>query len=500
MVERSRPSRRVRALVPLGAALALLAGCALPEAVPQAPPTRFDRPVERSLSSGALRTADERSSDGVVASGGNPAPYNYAPSVLAEPDGEGMHHRAWWCSQLPGIGPPGDDVLFAESGALDEEFSADGAPAVPVFTAEPGAFDGKHTCDPSVLRTGGRYYLYYTGAAAEHAHGNAIGVASSGDGRAWRREAGGRSIVRPSGEVHRANDYGAGQPSALFLDGWFYLMFTDTTASGAGWNGAGQFVLRAKDPEFTDRVQALGEAGFTPAGTTDAPRRRSVVDAFSADWMWSDALRAFLIAHQTERGTTITSWDRDFTRHPYAPLLVPGPWREGPGLVRGDDGHAPTSTEDPCGTVPVDLLRATEPDPAPTALRSFGLDVIGLTGCAAPAGARDVLEAFGVPSPERTVDVVRGGRKVRVERRSVAATMVRRVLDERVPALEDVPVAGVVRAGAPVLRSPAGELVVLDDHGRAWTILADSAAANDSPVTDLDQRAWDALPRAGDLR
>lgn len=495
MVERSRLSWWVRRAVPLGVVFVLSAACA-----PGIPPLRLERPVERSLTTTILNTANERSSESVVASGGDPAPYNYGPTVLAEPDGEGMRYRAWWCSQLPAVDPPGDDVLLAESGDLQGDFDFSGAPAVPVFTGEPGAFDGKHTCDPSVLRTGGRFHLYYTGAAGEHAHGNAIGVATSGDGRSWRREAAGGPIVRPSGEVRRDNDYGAGQPSALFLDGWFYLMFTDTTASGAGWNGAGQFVLRARDAEFSDRVQALTESGFEPAGTTAVPRRRSVVDAFSADWMWSDALAAFAIAHQTERGTTITFWDRDFTGHPYGTLLLPGPWREGPGLVRGDDGHAPTSTADPCGTVPVDLLRATELDSAPTALRSFGLDVPGVRGCADPERARGVLEAFGVPSPRRMVDVVRGGRKVRVERRSVAETMVRRILDERVPALEDVPADGTIRVGAPVLRSPSGELAVVDDHGRTWTVGPDTVEANDSPISDTDQRTWDSHPRGGDLR
>ncbi|WP_243788923.1 beta-xylosidase [Saccharopolyspora gloriosae] len=482
-------------MAPLGVVFVLSAACA-----PGTPPLRVEQPAERSLQTTTLRTANERSSESVVASGGNPAPYNYGPTVLAEPDGEGMRYRAWWCSQLPSVAPAGDDVLFAESGDLQGEFDFSGAPAVPVFTGEPGAFDGKHTCDPSVLRTGGRFHLYYTGAAGEHAHGNAIGVASSDDGRAWRREAGGDPIVRASGEVRRDNDYGAGQPSALFLDGWFYLMLTDTTASGAGWNGAGQFVLRARDAEFSDRVQALTDSGFEPTGTTNVPRRRSVVDAFSADWMWSDALRAFAIAHQTERGTTITFWDRDFTGHPYAPLLLPGPWREGPGLVRTDDGHTPTSTSDPCGTVPVDLLRATESNPAPTSLHSFGLDVPEVHGCADPDRARGVLEAFGVPSPQRTVDVVRGGRKVSVERRSVAETMVRRVLDERIPALEAVPAEGTIRAGAPVLRSPAGELAIADDHGRMWTIGPDTAEANGSPVSDTDQRTWNSRPHTGDLR
>ncbi|GAA4848153.1 beta-xylosidase [Saccharopolyspora rosea] len=476
----------------------LLAGCT--DAVPERHASTVS-PVTAPPVPVALTTTGFRQSSGVVVSGGPSAPYDYGPTVLAE----GGRYRVWWCSQLPGAGPAGDDVLHAESDRPDGPFP-DG---VAVFSGRPGGFDGMHTCDPSVLRVGGRYYLYYTGAAGDHAHGNAIGVASSADGINWQRAGGGSAargasreaggpIVTASHEVERANDYGAGQPSALYLDGWFYLMFTDTTASGAGWNGAGQFVLRARDPEFTDDVQALTAEGFRPA---DRSRRsRSVVDAFSADWMWVPALDAFAIAHQTAEGTTITFWDRDFTRHPYRPVVVPGPWQEGPGLVRGPEGRAPVSTSDPCGTVPIDVLRATVLNPAPTGIRHFGIDVSGAAGCARADQALAVLDGFGVPSPTRTVDVVRGGVKVRVERRSVAERIVPVVLDRRVSAVDGVPVAGTIRAQAPALRAPNGDLGLLDDRGRLWMVGPAAVAANESPVTDVSQRDWDARAVAGDLR
>ncbi|MGW3468115.1 beta-xylosidase [Saccharopolyspora sp. NPDC000995] len=486
---RDRILRRLAGL----AAVVLLAGCAPVEGTPEPQPQAEQR-IEPPKAPIALGVGGARGSAGVVAAGGLPAPYNYGPTVLRD----GGQYRTWWCSQLPGIGPPGDDILTAASGSPDGPFTAaGGAPAVPVFNGQPGGFDGMHTCDPSVLKIDGRYYLYYTGAAGDHAHGNAIGVASSPDGLSWRREAGGRPIVTASGEVNRQNVYGAGQPSALYLDGWFYLMFTDTTASGAGWNGAGQFVLRARNPEYTDQRQDLTEKGFDAAG---AERSRSVVDAFSADWMWVPALEAFAIAHQTATGTTITFWDRDFTRHPYEPVVVPGPWQEGPGLVRGPDGHAPVSTADPCGTVPVDVLRATALFPAPTDIRHFGIDVTGADGCRTSPQAAAVLDGFAAPSPARTVDVVRNGQRVRVERRSVAEQLVTRVLDARVPALDGLPVAGTIRAAAPAMRSPRGLVGLLDDKSRLWTVSAEAAAANGSTIADVSQQEWDAHALGGDLR
>lgn len=442
-----------------------------------------------------LPTSEIRSSRGVVVGGGPAAPYNYGPTVMRTDDA----YRVWWCSQLPGVGPAGDDILHAVAPTPDSRFTArGGGNPVPVFHGNPGAFDGMHTCDPSVIRVDGRFYLYYTGAAGDHAHGNAIGVASSADGTNWQRQAGGEPIVTPSGEVHRANDYGAGQPSALYLDGWFYLMFTDTTASGAGWNGAGQFVLRARDPEFSEDLQALTRSGFVGVDDADAPRGRSVVDAFSADWMWVEALGAFAIAHQVEGGTRITFWDRGFTRHPYEPLLIEGPWREGPGLIRQPDGHAPVPRSRPCGAVPFDVLRATRAHPAPTGIRYFGLDV-EVRACERPERAAAVLDGFAMPSPRRTIDLVHDGGIVRVERRSTAEPLVRRVLGTRIPALDALPVRGTISGGAPALRSPAGEVALLGDRGRLWLVGPEAAAANGSPVRPASWQQWRSHELAGDL-
>lgn len=448
-----------------------------------------------ALPSAVLTVGGFRESGTVVASGGSAAPYNYGPAALRD----GAQYRLWWCSQLPGAGPPGDDILYASSSSPSGPYGVPGAAAAAVFSGRPGAFDGMHTCDPSVLKTSGRYYLYYTGASGDHAHGNAIGVASSQDGLTWQRESGGNPIVLPSHEVNRANVYGAGQPSAVYLDGWFYLMFTDTTASGAGWNGAGQFVLRASDPQFSRNVEELTDSGFHAVDSTHAPRPRSIVDAFSADWMWVDALAAFAIAHQTTEGTRITFWDRDFAHHPYEPIVVAGAWQEGPGLVRQVGGHAPIPVDDPCETVPIDVLRATALNPAPTDLKQSGLNVTGVNACADPERARAVLNGFAVPSPQRTVDVVLGGKKLRIERRSVAETISRRIMGERVPALEDLPVQATIPAQAMAVRSPEGKVGLLDDHGQLWTVRPESPELNGSPVVNVSQRVWNSLPQAGDL-
>lgn len=493
-------ARRTR-LVAVVATAALLAGCSAGStAPPQAGDTRSG--LDLGAAGGArpalspeprsLAVGKPRASSGVVAAGGADAVYNYGPTVMA--DGERI--RMWWCSQYGSAKPPGDDILHAVAKSPAGPFRGPGGGApVAVFSGRPGAFDGVHTCDPSVIRVDGTYYMYYTGARGKHADGNAIGLATSTDGRHWRR-AGNGPIVTPARDTRRDNIYGAGQPAAVYLDGWFYLMFTDTTGRAAGWNGAGQFLLRAKDPTFGAGVQALGSRGFTPVGTAAAARTHSLVDAFSADLMWVDALDAFAIAHQVDGGTSFTFWNRDFSAKPYRPVVIPSRWQEGPGLVRRPKGHAPVDPGEPCGRVPLDVIHATvigKAD-APTNLRHYGVDLRGVQGCATPERALAVLDGFAMPSPVRTMDLVAGGELVRVERRSVATALATRVLDERLSVLDGAHVVAEIPSGARAVRAPgAGTGFVVD--GTLWPVTApDVVGANGSTVEPVSRKEWEAYP------
>ena len=277
-----RRRRRATTSLVLVMTAALVASCTSSEAEPQAggngpvigapdapkPSTTLPKPpVPSDREPVSLTTYAGRQSPGVIAAGGGDAPYNYAPSVLLD----NGRYRMWWCSQLGVANPPGDDILLAESTSMDGPFAGpDGRGGTPVFSGSGTQFDGMHTCDPSVVKVGGTYFMYYTGAAGAHAHGNAIGLATSTDGRVWTRANGGRPLITVSRNVRRDNTYGVGQPSVVYLAGRYYLMFTDTTGQDAGRNGAGQFVLRSTDPAFTREVEALGPTGFRPVPDTNA--------------------------------------------------------------------------------------------------------------------------------------------------------------------------------------------------------------------------------------
>jgi hypothetical protein len=490
--------------------LLLLAGCAgttvpqaegtgavLPDAHAQQRNGKQSDPVaQHPPLAVSLRTGNARQSNGIVASGGLSAPYNYAPTVLDV----GGSYRMWWCSQLPGTPRPGDQILYATAASPNGPFAGpDGAPGERVFSNSADGFDKLHTCDPSVVEVGGVYYLYYTGTSDPRGNHNSIGLATSTDGVHWTRANKGAAIVAASGETIRPNAYGAGQPSVLYLDGWFYLMFTDTTGQAATRDGAGQFVLRSPDPAFQQGVQALGPSGFTAAAGATGPRTRSVVDANTSDWMWVDALQAFAIASDGPQGTTLTFWDADFTYQPYQQVLIGGPQREGPGLIRTPDGHAPVSTTDPCGQVPLDVIRPTGGNNGPNGLRHFGVDLTAAPGCRSVDTAASLLAGFAVPAPDRTIDIVVADHLIEVERRSVALALARGMIDNPPAALASLPVAAHLAAGVVAVTAP-GRPVGIKADGKMWVLgPAAVAALNASPVATISDQQWDDYPRGADL-
>ena len=487
-----RPSRAVASTISLVAVAAVLAACGSAEGTtvpsttaPTAAPKRADQPPPAVVET-VLPTDRPRQGSGTLVSGGSAAPYNYAPTEMFD----GGRYRIWWCSQLPDIGVPGDDVLTSSADSLTTSFP-DGTA---VLHGSGTGFDAEHTCDPSVIRVDGAYYLYYTGAASDGDLANSIGLAVSGDGVHWQRRP--DPIVSASMDKLRPNTYGAGQPSVLHLDGWFYLMFTDTTGLAANSAGAAQFVLRSPDPAFGAAVQALTPNGFQDVASTKTQRSLSVATAFTADWMWVDALNAFAIAHDDEgKGTVISFWDRNFTTQPYQDVVLGGPWKEGPGFVRRPDGHAPVSAEDPCGRVPFDVVRATaDAGHGPTDLRLFGVDVINADGCKTLATA----EGVAMPSPDRMMVLVFGDRLVKIERRSVSAQVAVKVLDQPLPGLYTLPVVALVKAGTPAVHAPNRPYAFLLD-GKLWPVGAGAVQANSSPVTETTDADWDVRPKGGDL-
>jgi len=151
--------------------------------------------------------------------------------------------------------------------------------------------------------------------------------------------------------------------------------------------------------------------------------------------------------------------------------------------------------------VPFDLVRATinGGSGAPTDLRHFGIDVRGAGAC---AGTRLATTFDGVtmPSPERTMDLVRDGRLIRVDRRGVATAIAGELVERPIAAAAGLPLLGRLHAGAPAVYAQGRGFGLVLDNGTLWRVPDGGiAAGNDSPLREIAPAQWDAYPRGSSL-
>ena len=281
--------------------------------------------------------------------------YNYAPAVIRD----GAHYHLYWCA-----GVAGDYVLHAEASDLRGPWHGAGKSGYDQAIAPSGSpdkFDGQHACDPNVLKVAGKFYLYYGGLPHPNSGLTAIGVAVSDDAVHFTRLNDGNPIVtaaktNPAWETSKLT-YGAGQPAAVYLAPYVYLSFSDSTGAGTNpINGAGQFVLRSKDPSFAGGVQE-----FTGRGWADRPFGRhtaehSILESFGIDWAYDAATDTLVTATDRTAGETTLLALEPRTFRTLATGSVPIDWREGPGLVAQADK---TMAARPlCGTMDIAVFAA----------------------------------------------------------------------------------------------------------------------------------------------
>lgn len=252
-----------------------------------------------------------------------PGYYDYIPSVMLD----GGTYKMWWCGDSPNR-PYNDNIYYSDAAQLSGPWST------PALVLSPRGsvnqyYDSGHTCDPSVVKHNGVYYMYYgalpiiDGAAL-----TVIGVATSTDGLNWTRPFTQPIISSSERQPSAENRYGVGYVSAMRVGPYFYLFFVDTLGadSNAG-NGAGIYVRRSTDPLFQSSVEELvadnpdlNSSTYPPPGqvrwAVPTPANRTtyaLFQAFQVDWTFSPATIEFVAAHPVGGGC--------FTRQP---STVPG--------------------------------------------------------------------------------------------------------------------------------------------------------------------------------
>ena len=214
---------------------------------------------------------------------GQQVAYTYAPSAIYDPADN--LYKMWFCG--PNTSGNGDAIYYASAASLQGPWSD----PQQVFTAPAGQWDAHDVCDPSVIKgPDGTYTMYFSGAAHDSLAGSGgkawtgIGVARSADGVHWQPvnnpQGANSEIVAPANP--NSPTYGAGQPSVMYRDGYYEMLYTDTTPTNSNM----LFAIRSKDPTFQAGIQAYtpGQGWVADPGSA---KRQPLAPGADTEWAFN---------------------------------------------------------------------------------------------------------------------------------------------------------------------------------------------------------------------
>jgi hypothetical protein len=444
--------------------------------------------------------------------------YDYAPSIMLD----GMY-RMWWCNttnDANGNGT-GDQIAYAESTSLSGPWHGHLNPGAQydITVCNYGdaancnkpssatAFDGEEACDPSVLRVGTTYYMYYGGLGGSSAT-TRVGLATSTDGGyTWTRANGGNPIVLPATDGAVSGRYGAGQPSAIYVKPYFYLMYFDDTGTG----GPGEYVLRSPDPTFQTQLQRLSGGAFVgttfhdPANTS-APLLGNIA---SADWTFNDSNQTFVVAN-TQNSTTEVLSSLIFNNDQIQGQVAGSPMSlsyssivEGPGILTRPDRHIVPSTT--CGqfsltlVVPVGTAQGS-----PGAFLDWRLEQVGTiistgqTCSQIPLG--DVFEGSLLTSANAPLALVIGGSRLQFALAAPANRLAHNTFTVSNEIFFDIPYAASMYQANTVYGATGRPGAFLFDDNKLWAVSCYAEVADDqSQITMVSTATWDSHARGPDI-
>ena len=157
---------------------------------------------------------------------GGPREEDYAPSIMLDNGG----YKMWWCHYHHGKEYK-DHIWYATS--IDGFNWSE--PISVLEHGNSGGQEGYNTCDPSVIKVGDVYYMYYTSDSPSRiGRDNQIFLATSYDGIHWSKYP---SDENPQPVIPCENpdgSYCVGQSSLLYLNNQFIHYFTEQTTEETG--------------------------------------------------------------------------------------------------------------------------------------------------------------------------------------------------------------------------------------------------------------------------
>jgi len=231
---------------------------------------------------------DVRGTDIVVPSG-NPnnmlgyEGYAYAPSIIQDGD----YYHMFYCSTGNGTDTLWDYVRHS--------VSRDGVvwskPNIVITPSHLDAVNGERcACDPSVVKFGGQWYLYYGGNHSKSggeiyvAKSNSLwgGFAKLSKRGTWENNPPDpKPIISPT--IANSNTYGAGQPSAVVINGTIHIWYTDNSAYNPSEGG------RRHHTSSTDGTNFTAGTEITVMGA------KKPFEADNGEVKWSPKLNKYLM-------------------------------------------------------------------------------------------------------------------------------------------------------------------------------------------------------------
>lgn len=253
--------------------------------------------------------------------------YDYAPCMFKD----GNISRAYWLGLNPlyngksfsdRYGHSGDSIMYATCRTGNNQPGQNGIArmnwsiaSTPILTgsAIAGRFDRHHAGDPSVVKNGSSYYLYYGGSESGGERGtgfNRVGYAR-GSASSFRRQEGGRHIIDYSGYKSWGTAYGTGQPSVTKSDdGNWYMSFTTVRRTNRNSNlNAGVYAVRSSSPTFRSNVDEY-TGGNTWKRLHNSRRSGSEINMGWNNRLFSGQHVMNMVYHKVEKRFIFT-WRKD---------------------------------------------------------------------------------------------------------------------------------------------------------------------------------------------
>jgi hypothetical protein len=283
----------------------------------------------------------------------------------------------------------------------------------------------------------------------------------------------------------------------VFVDGYFYMVYTDTTGIDSPGSGNVNYVLRSTDPTFAS-AEELVATGFVPS-TPEIHTTHNFFPCVSVDWLYSDLFDIFAVGCDgyTAEATRLMLFAKNLTTD-LGYVDIPGHWTEGPGLLTRPDGHAVFLSTIPT-SVPVDVMRSVGPGgPNTWKLAHNGGNLFSPEGVTVPYAA--LLEGSIMNCPGMPMTMVVGGQRLQWALGAPVGYLARNGYTVSTEVYESIPFGASVFQGQKVVGAPARPAAFVMADGRAWPISClEVITSNDSKIQLISQAEFDALPKGPSL-